>query len=73
MELDLTLLTPATPQLNGFDDLVLPEGYKELLQALVETHARGTSSAWGTSIGSHEVDLVRGKGTTLHHVSVALY
>ncbi|KAL2012489.1 hypothetical protein VTN00DRAFT_14 [Thermoascus crustaceus] len=62
VELDLTMLTPATPQLNGFDDLVLPEGYKELLQALVETHARGTSSAWGTPIGSHEVDLVRGKG-----------
>lgn len=39
----LNMLAPEVPQENGFDDLILPEGQKDLVQALVETHARGTN------------------------------
>jgi hypothetical protein len=47
---------------DGFNSLVLPEGHKELVQALVVAHARGRAAS-GTA-EEHQVDLVRGKGAS---------
>lgn len=52
-------------QEEGWDDLVLPQRHKTLVQAMVETHAAGSRSATGHSRTSLEVDLVRGKGMGL--------
>jgi hypothetical protein len=53
------------PKSEGFSQLVLPEGHKELVQALVETHSRGPrSKAEGTDSGP-KFDLVKGKGKGL--------
>ncbi|CAM1503810.1 Fc.00g014010.m01.CDS01 [Cosmosporella sp. VM-42] len=45
----------------GWNDLVLPKGHKEMVQAMVEMHAAGTRPTLGVS-EKFEVDLVRGKG-----------
>lgn len=49
-------------QEEGWDDLVLPQRHKNLVQAMVQTHAAGSRSASGHSQANLEVDLVRGKG-----------
>jgi hypothetical protein len=46
---------------DTWHDLVLPEGHREMVQAMVETHAQGSRSATGRS-DKIEMDLVRGKG-----------
>lgn len=52
-------------QEEGWDDLVLPQRHKNLVQAMVQTHAAGSRSTSGHSQASLEVDLVRGKGMIL--------
>ena len=52
-------------QEEGWDDLVLPQRHKNLVQAMVQTHAAGSRSATGHSQTNLEVDLVRGKGMAL--------
>lgn len=50
---------------DGFDQLVLPEGHKDLVRALVKTHSRGSRPAYGPVERDHQVDLVKGKGKGL--------
>lgn len=58
--LDLNLLRPVE-QNNEWENLVLPRGHQEMVQAMVETHTMdlGTSNDGTNKIG---MDLVRGKG-----------
>lgn len=55
-------------QEEGWDDLVLPQRHKNLVQAMVQTHAAGSRSASGHSQTNLEVDLVRGKGIALPYM-----
>lgn len=51
---------------DGFKDLVLPEDHKQIVRALVKTHARGPRSASGEKdIPARQMDLVKGKGKGL--------
>lgn len=54
---------------DGFDKLVLPRGHKDIVRALVKTHARKVTSGRGSApvtINSlREFDLVKGKGRGL--------
>jgi hypothetical protein len=50
---------------TGFDALVLPEGHKETVRALVANHARIPTMAEKNSHAEHSIDLVRGKGEGL--------
>ena len=49
---------------SGFDALVLPDGHKETVRALVANHARGPVNHDANS-PDHGIDLVRGKGEGL--------
>ncbi len=46
---------------DGFEQLVLPPGHKELVRALVKTHDRVPEHG-GKDYEEHQVDLVKGKG-----------
>jgi hypothetical protein len=50
---------------SGFDALVLPDGHKETVRALVATHARLPAMPEKSSLAEHSIDLVRGKGEGL--------
>lgn len=58
--LDLNQLGPVK-QTNEWDQLVLPDGHRELVQAMVETHTQDIYATGNrdTKIG---MDLVQGKG-----------
>ncbi|KAI5919488.1 hypothetical protein F4810DRAFT_703512 [Camillea tinctor] len=60
-EADVELLEPVVHD-NGWNDLVLPSGHKELIQAMVENHAVGASASKDGLGLKTEADLVRGKG-----------
>jgi SpoVK/Ycf46/Vps4 family AAA+-type ATPase len=62
VELDVNDLKDVVQDLS-WDDLVLPKGHKELVQALVQTHTAGLASQKGSEAQRFEVDLVRGKGS----------
>lgn len=55
---------------SDWEDLVLPQGHKNMVQAVVQTHAAGTRSATGRSQDKIEVDLVRGKGKLPSYIPV---
>lgn len=59
--LDLMLLQD-TQYEDGWKDLILPPGHKEMVRAVVENHAAGSRATGGMKKGSAEVDIVRGKG-----------
>lgn len=50
---------------SGFDDLVLPQGHKETVRALVANHAREPAGKRRQTSGHQSMDLVRGKGKGL--------
>jgi ATP-dependent Lon protease len=51
---------------SGFNNLVIPHGYKELLKAMVKNYSASMDSRSGsTSKPGSEIDLVRGKGRGL--------
>jgi hypothetical protein len=50
---------------SGFDALVLPDGHKDTVRALVATHARTPAMSEKGSQAEHSIDLVRGKGEGL--------
>lgn len=60
VKVDITKLSEIRQE-EGWDDLVLPQGHKNLIQAMVQTHAAGSRH----SQANLEVDLVRGKGLRL--------
>ncbi|KAK3331865.1 hypothetical protein B0T19DRAFT_354221 [Cercophora scortea] len=57
--LDLNRLGPINKQGNGWDDLVLPPGHRDMVQAMVETHTQDLGSNKDATVG---MDLVQGKG-----------
>jgi hypothetical protein len=60
----LTLLQD-TQYEDGWNDLILPAGHKEMVRAVVENHAAGSRATGGMKKNSAEVDIVRGKGRLL--------
>jgi hypothetical protein len=64
VSLDLTLVQEAQYE-DGWKDLILPPGHKEMVRAVVENHAAGSRATGGMTKGTAEVDIVRGKGTCL--------
>ena len=50
---------------SGFDDLVLPPGHKETVEALVKRHSRGTETSGTRTEVKSSMDLVTGKGKGL--------
>ncbi|GLB12262.1 hypothetical protein AtubIFM57258_009543 [Aspergillus tubingensis] len=71
--LDIDLITNINAiggdQPDPFEDIVLPENHRDIVRALVKTHARarGTlgSTATANSIVKREFDIVKGKGRGL--------
>lgn len=49
---------------DGFDELILPQGHKDVVRALVKTHARvvPTMAELGNREPQRQFDLVKGKG-----------
>ncbi|KAL8841967.1 MAG: hypothetical protein Q9176_002904 [Flavoplaca citrina] len=65
-ELSIRLVKDLPIKQDGFEQLVLPRGHKELVRALVKTHSRGSRPASGLAEEKeHQVDLVKGKGKGL--------
>ena len=50
---------------TGFKDLVIPLDYKDIVEALVKNHSRGTRPTSGEAEKNQQVDLVKGKGSFL--------
>lgn len=65
VKLDVSLVEDLKESGSGFDSLVLPDGHKETLLALVKTHSKGTNLDVGLRAESRQMDLVRGKGKGL--------
>ena len=65
VKLEVSLVDDIKETGSGFDSLVLPDGHKETLLALVKTHSRGKKSEIGLKAESRQMDLVRGKGKGL--------
>lgn len=72
VQVDLSLLEPVTEE-SSWDKLVLPKGHKEMVQAMVETHAKVSNSTVGPAQDRVEMDLVRGKGTCVRLTYVKQY
>ncbi|KAK6079671.1 hypothetical protein SCUP515_03927 [Seiridium cupressi] len=47
---------------DGWKDLILPPGHKEMVRAVVENHATGSRATVRMTKRTAEVDIVRGKG-----------
>ncbi len=65
VKLDVSLVEDIKESGSGFDSLVLPDGHKETLLALVQTHSKGKKLEVGLQAESRQMDLVRGKGKGL--------
>ncbi|KAL8809082.1 MAG: hypothetical protein Q9200_003734 [Gallowayella weberi] len=64
--LSIRLVKDLPMKQDGFDQLVLPDGHKDLVRALVKTHSRGARPASRPiEEKDHQVDLVKGKGKGL--------
>ncbi|KAK8028429.1 AAA family ATPase, partial [Apiospora marii] len=61
VSLDLRFVKPVGDE-AGWTDLILPSGVKDMVQAVVETHAAGSRSTAALVKRSTEADIVRGKG-----------
>ena len=65
VKLEVSLVEDIKESGNGFGSLVLPDGHKEMLLALVQTHSKGKKIEVGLKSESRQMDLVRGKGKGL--------
>ncbi len=65
VKLDVSLVEDIKESGSGFDSLVLPDGHKETLLALVQTHSKGKKLEVGLHAENRQMDLVRGKGKGL--------
>ena len=63
--LDVSLVQDIKEGGSGFDSLVLPDGHRETLLALVQTHSKGKKLETGLKVENRQMDLVRGKGKGL--------
>ncbi|KAJ6035875.1 hypothetical protein N7540_000154 [Penicillium herquei] len=61
VRLDLNVLEPVRQE-DGWDRLVLPKGHRQMVQAMVEIHAKSSRSSMYSGESKIEMDLVRGKG-----------
>jgi hypothetical protein len=62
--LDINLLKEPE-KLDEWDQLVLPDGHRQMVQAMVETYAKGSHDSSSTSKAQYAnpgMDIVRGKG-----------
>lgn len=59
--LDLDKITEVAPlgDENGFDQLVLPDGHKNMVKSLIRQHLRDKKS---DHPDNDQIDIVRGKG-----------
>ena len=64
VSLNVTLVEDIKDHGNGFDSLVLPEGHKETLLALVQ-QTRGKNLVKKSRLERQHMDLIRGKGKGL--------
>ena len=62
VQLDIRRLK-AFQERDDWNKLVLPPGHKRMVQAMVETHSRGSKPTDEKALDKPEMDLVRGKGT----------
>lgn len=65
VKLEVSLVEDIKERGSGFDSLVLPDGHKETLLALVQTHSKGKKPETGLKAENRQMDLVRGKGKGL--------
>ena len=65
VKLDVSLIEDIKDRGSGFDSLVLPDGHKETLLALVKKHSKGKQLETGLIADNRQMDLVRGKGKGL--------
>ena len=65
VKLEVSLVEDIKDRGSGFDSLVLPDGHKETLLALVQTHSKGKKLEIGLKAENRQMDLVRGKGKGL--------
>ncbi|KAH0566002.1 hypothetical protein GP486_000593 [Trichoglossum hirsutum] len=63
--LDINSVKKIPEKPDGFDQLVLKRGHKDLVKALVKTHSCGSRPAAFGAGAEHQVDLVKGKGKGL--------
>lgn len=64
VSLNVNLVEDIEDSGNGFDSLVLPEGHKDTLLALVQ-QSRGKNVAKASRLERQHMDLIRGKGKGL--------
>ena len=62
VQLDIRRLT-VVQERDDWNKLVLPKNHKRMVQAMVETHSRGSKFTDEKALDKPEIDLVRGKGT----------
>ena len=65
VKLDVSLIEDVKDRGSGFDSLVLPDGHKDTLLALINTHSKGKQLETGLKTDKRQMDLVRGKGKGL--------
>ena len=65
VKLEVSLVQDIKEHRSGFDLLVLPEGHRETLLALVQTHSKGKKLDNSLQLEGRQMDLVRGKGKGL--------
>lgn len=63
VQLDIRRLTTLQER-DDWNKLVLPKNHKLMVQAMVETHSRGSKPTDEKMLDKPEMDLVRGKGTS---------
>jgi SpoVK/Ycf46/Vps4 family AAA+-type ATPase len=64
-DIDVSQIKQLRPRVQSFEQLVLPQGHKDIVEALVKTHSRGdrpVRDAVGDEDNDQREDLVRGKG-----------
>lgn len=64
-DLDVSRIRQLRPRVQSFEQLVLPQSHKDIVEALVKTHSRGARpvrDAVGDEDTDRREDLVRGKG-----------
>ena len=63
--LNIDLIQPVEKGSANFNDLVLPELHRRLVESLVKTHHRGAKPTSGNVDVQNSFDIVRSKGSDL--------
>ena len=62
---NINLVKNRAEKSDGFNQLVLPDGHKDLVQALVKTHSKGHRPSQSAADDELKFDLIKGKGKGL--------